>query len=62
MAPDLLPRTVMVNGFSKAYAMTGWRLGYAAGPKELIAGMQLIQDQSTSQPHLDHPEGGRSPR
>jgi aspartate aminotransferase len=48
VAADLAPRTVVVNGFSKAYAMTGWRLGYAAGPKELIAGMQLIQDQSTS--------------
>ncbi len=51
VAPDLLPRTVTVNGFSKAYSMTGWRLGYAAGPKELIAGMQLIQDQSTSNPN-----------
>ena len=48
VAPDLLPRTVVVNGFSKAYAMTGLRLGYAAGPKEVIAGMQLVQDQSTS--------------
>ncbi len=48
VAPDLLPRTVVVNGFSKAYAMTGLRLGYAAGPKELIAGMQMVQDQSTS--------------
>ncbi len=48
VAPDLAPRTVVVNGFSKAYAMTGLRLGYAAGPKELIAGMQMVQDQSTS--------------
>jgi aspartate aminotransferase len=48
VAPELAPRTVVVNGFSKAYAMTGWRLGYAAGPKDLIAGMQMIQDQSTS--------------
>jgi aspartate aminotransferase len=46
--PSLKPRTVVVNGFSKAFSMTGWRLGYAAGPKELIAGMQMIQDQSTS--------------
>lgn len=48
VAPDLKERTVVVNGFSKAYSMTGWRLGYAAGPKELINAMQMIQDQSTS--------------
>lgn len=48
VAPDLAPRTVVINGFSKAYSMTGLRLGYAAGPKDLIAGMQMIQDQSTS--------------
>ncbi len=48
VAPDLAPRTLVVNGFSKAFSMTGLRLGYAAGPKEVIAGMQLIQDQSTS--------------
>ena len=48
VAPDLAPRTVVINGFSKAYSMTGLRLGYAAGPKELIAGMQTVQDQSTS--------------
>lgn len=50
VAPELAPRTVVVNGFSKAFSMTGWRLGYAAGPKELIASMQSIQDQSTSNP------------
>lgn len=48
VAPDLASRTIVVNGFSKAYAMTGLRLGYAAGPKDLIAGMQMVQDQSTS--------------
>ena len=48
VAPDLASRTVVVNGFSKAFSMTGWRLGYAAGPRDLIAGMQTIQDQSTS--------------
>lgn len=48
VAPDLAPRTLVINGFSKAFSMTGLRLGYAAGPKELIAGMQMIQDQSTS--------------
>ncbi|WP_223645476.1 pyridoxal phosphate-dependent aminotransferase [Corallococcus sp. EGB] len=48
VAPDLLPRLLVSNGLSKSYAMTGWRLGYAAGPKALISGMQLVQDQSTS--------------
>lgn len=48
LGPELAARTLVVNGFSKAFSMTGWRLGYAAGPKELIAGMQTIQDQSTS--------------
>ncbi|MCC6332365.1 MAG: pyridoxal phosphate-dependent aminotransferase [Myxococcales bacterium] len=48
LGPDLAARTLVVNGLSKAYSMTGWRLGYAAGPKELIAGMQTVQDQSTS--------------
>jgi aspartate aminotransferase len=47
-APFLAERTVVVNGMSKAFSMTGWRLGYAAGPKPLIAAMQTIQDQSTS--------------
>jgi aspartate aminotransferase len=42
--------TIVVNGLSKAYAMTGWRLGYAAGNKELIAAMSNIQSQSTSNP------------
>ncbi|MBS0616866.1 MAG: pyridoxal phosphate-dependent aminotransferase [Spirochaetes bacterium] len=44
----LAARTVVVNGLSKAYAMTGWRLGYAAGPKEIIAAMDMLQGQSTS--------------
>ena len=48
VAPDLLPRLVVVNAMSKAYAMTGWRLGYVAGPKPLISAMNLVQDQSTS--------------
>src|SRR5690606_34455585 len=48
VVPELTARTVVVNGMSKAFAMTGWRLGYAAGPRELIKGMQTIQDQSTS--------------
>jgi aspartate aminotransferase len=46
--PELYDRTVTINGVSKAYAMTGWRLGYCGGPKELIAAMNTIQGQSTS--------------
>jgi aspartate aminotransferase len=48
--PDLRERTIVLNGVSKAYAMTGWRIGYAAGPKTLIAAMKNIQSQSTSNP------------
>ena len=48
--PDLYSRTVTTNGVSKAYAMTGWRIGYAAGPRELITAMKTIQSQSTSNP------------
>ncbi|GGL85335.1 aspartate aminotransferase [Pseudooceanicola nanhaiensis] len=48
--PRLYDRTLTVNGVSKAYAMTGWRIGYAAGPKELIGAMRKIQSQSTSNP------------
>jgi aspartate aminotransferase len=46
--PELYPRTVTINGVSKAYAMTGWRIGYCGGPKELIHAMSTIQGQSTS--------------
>lgn len=48
--PDLYDRTIVLNGVSKAYAMTGWRIGYAAGPAKLIAAMKKIQSQSTSNP------------
>jgi len=48
--PQLKQRTLTVNGLSKAYAMTGWRLGYAGGPRELIAAMAVVQSQSTSNP------------
>jgi len=48
--PDLYDRTVTINGVSKAYAMTGWRIGYAGGPKAVIAAMKKIQSQSTSNP------------
>ncbi|MDT7525518.1 MULTISPECIES: pyridoxal phosphate-dependent aminotransferase [Pseudidiomarina] len=50
VAPDLRDRIVILSGVSKAYAMTGWRIGYAAGPKPLIAAMKKIQSQSTSNP------------
>ena len=46
--PELYSRTVTINGVSKAYAMTGWRLGYCGGPKEIVAAMSTIQGQSTS--------------
>jgi aspartate aminotransferase len=46
--PKLYDRTLTLNGVSKAYAMTGWRIGYAAGPLELIKGMNKVQSQSTS--------------
>ncbi len=50
IAPALYDRTLTVNGVSKAYAMTGWRIGYAGGPAQLIAAMRKIQSQSTSNP------------
>ncbi len=46
--PELYSRTVTINGVSKAYAMTGWRLGYCGGPREIIAAMSTIQGQSTT--------------
>ncbi|TNF19691.1 MAG: pyridoxal phosphate-dependent aminotransferase [Rhodobacteraceae bacterium] len=48
--PGLYDRTLTCNGVSKAYAMTGWRIGYAGGPKDLIAAMRKIQSQSTTNP------------
>lgn len=48
--PQLYDRTIVLNGVSKAYSMTGWRIGYAAGPKDLISEMKTIQSQSTSNP------------
>jgi aspartate aminotransferase len=50
LAPEVAARTVVINGVSKAYAMTGWRIGYAAGPKDLLTAMGNIQSQSTSNP------------
>ena len=48
--PDLYPRTIVLNGVSKAYSMTGWRIGYAGGPADLIKAMKKVQSQSTSNP------------
>ena len=48
VAPDLHERTLTMNGLSKAYCMTGWRIGYGAGPKDLIAAMAKVQSQTTS--------------
>jgi len=48
--PELYNRTITINGVSKAYAMTGWRIGYCGGPKEIITAMATIQGQSTSNP------------
>ena len=50
VAPDLYDRTLVLNGVSKAYAMTGWRIGYAAGPAKVIGAMKNVQSQSTSNP------------
>lgn len=50
LSPETTAQTVIINGVSKAYAMTGWRIGYAAGPKDLLTAMANIQSQSTSNP------------
>jgi len=50
ICPDLYERTIVLNGVSKAYAMTGWRIGYCAGPEALISAMDTVQSQSTSNP------------
>ena len=50
VAPDLHEQVVTINGVSKVYAMTGWRIGYAAGPRKLIGAMKKLQGQSTSNP------------
>lgn len=50
VSPELTDRTIVMNGVSKAYSMTGWRIGYAAGPVDLIAAMRKVQSQSTSNP------------
>ena len=48
--PEIFARTIISNGFAKAYSMTGWRIGYAAGPAPLIQAMNTLQSQSTSNP------------
>jgi len=48
--PELYDRSIVINGVSKSYAMTGWRIGYAAGPAKIIAAMKKVQSQSTSNP------------
>jgi aspartate aminotransferase len=50
VCPELYDRTIVLSGVSKAYSMTGWRIGYAAGPDKLIQKMKIIQSQSTSNP------------
>lgn len=50
VCPDLANRTLVLNGVSKAYSMTGWRIGYAGGPADIIKAMKKIQSQSTSNP------------
>ncbi|MEZ0245206.1 MAG: pyridoxal phosphate-dependent aminotransferase [Methylophilaceae bacterium] len=49
-APELKDRTIVLNGVSKAYSMTGWRIGYAGGPARIIKAMEILQSQSTSNP------------
>jgi len=49
-APELKDRTILINGFSKGFAMTGWRLGYMAGPKDIVDAVSKIQSQETSAP------------
>jgi aspartate aminotransferase len=50
VCPDLYGRTLVLNGVSKAYSMTGWRIGYAAGPEAILRAMTNVQSQSTSNP------------
>jgi len=50
VCPELYDRTMVLNGVSKAYSMTGWRIGYAAGPADLVKAMKKVQSQSTSNP------------
>ncbi|EMD82424.1 pyridoxal phosphate-dependent aminotransferase [Pacificimonas flava] len=60
LAPDLAGRTLTVNGASKAYSMTGWRIGYAAGPRELMRAIAKLQSQSTTNPCAIAQEAARA--
>ena len=50
LSEDIKQKTIIINGVSKSYSMTGWRLGYAAGPADIISGMKKIQGHTTSNP------------
>ena len=60
--PNLYERTLTMNGVSKAYAMTGWRIGYAAGPEHLIKAMDFVQGQQTSGASTTWAPQGGTPR
>ncbi len=60
VAPDLAERTVLINGFSKGFAMTGWRLGYLAAPKEIASAVAKIQSQETSAPSAISQKAGEA--
>jgi len=60
VAPDLYDRFVLVNGYSKGFAMTGWRLGYLAGPKEVVGAVGRIQSQETSAPSTISQKAGEA--
>jgi aspartate aminotransferase len=60
VAPDLFDRIVVVNGYSKGFAMTGWRLGYLAGPSEIVAAVAKIQSQETSAPSCISQKAGEA--
>ena len=67
LVPDVRPRTIIINAFSKSLALTGWRIGYLAGPKEVIGAVKALQSHTTSNPnviaqhavltHLEHGDG-----
>ncbi|MEX1213362.1 MAG: pyridoxal phosphate-dependent aminotransferase [Balneolaceae bacterium] len=60
IAPDLADRTVLINGFSKGFAMTGWRLGYMAGPEAIVSAVSKIQSQETSAPSSISQKAGQA--
>lgn len=60
VAPDLADRTVIINGFSKGFAMTGWRLGYMAGPEAISSAVSKIQSQETSAPSSISQKAGQA--